>query len=208
MIDAKGCESCHFKLEAHGGARNQADYCTLCHNPENVNDDRVARFESASIVAESVDLRVMIHKIHMGEHLTQQPYVLGGFPVPNKANPAGTPVDFGEVRYPGDQKACWACHKAGTYLPPLAQGLLPSKTQILGCTEDPAADADDYCDVRTVDSETATPPVSAACTGCHDMPDAVAHAETMTASSGVEACGTCHGSGAAYDVDVVHALDP
>ena len=45
----------------------------------------------------------------------------------------------------------------------------------------------------------------AACTGCHDSDDAVAHVTAMTTSDGKESCAVCHGSGAAYDVDVVHA---
>jgi len=207
IVDDAQCNSCHRNLELHGGSRTTADYCAFCHNPNNPGDERISRPETGTVMAHSVDFRQMIHRIHMGEKLTQ-PYLVGAFPAPSKANPMGTVIDFGEVRYPGDQRACWACHVGDSFHLPLPQNLLPSKEQVLGCSEDPAADGDDYCDARTVVSELALPPATSACTGCHDAPEVLAHAQTMTAASGVEACATCHGPGSDYDVQVVHALDP
>jgi OmcA/MtrC family decaheme c-type cytochrome len=208
VVDIAQCNSCHYRLEAHGGARQEVQYCSFCHNPNKVNDTRVSRFEGQTVTAQSVDLAVMIHRIHMGSALDAQPYVLGGFPAPSKANPAGTPIDFGEVRFPGDRSSCPTCHAGATYILPLADTLLPSKTQLLQCTEAPAADADSYCDTRVVLSETLIPPTTAACTGCHDAPYAMAHAQTNTAPSGIEACATCHGQGAEFDVQKVHAPKP
>lgn len=207
VVSQEQCNHCHLQLSAHGGQRIEVQYCAFCHQPSNVNDERVERFENKTAVAQSVDLAVMIHRIHMGEDLTQ-PYVLGGFPAPTKANPAGTPIDFGEVRYPGDRNACWTCHTGPTYMLPLPSNLLPKKTQTLTCAEDPAADADNYCDLRVVASEKILPPETAACTGCHDAPYVQAHAETMTSASGIEACATCHGPGAEFDVQKVHAPKP
>ncbi|MFO0758959.1 MAG: hypothetical protein U0359_20875 [Byssovorax sp.] len=42
------------------------------------------------------------------------------------------------------------------------------------------------------------------CTGCHSDPAALAHADTMTSSKGVEACVTCHGTGKDLDAKQVH----
>lgn len=207
VVSQEQCNHCHLQLSAHGGQRIEVQYCAFCHHPNNVNDDRVERFENKTIDVQSVDLAVMIHRIHMGEELTQ-PYVLGGNPTPTKANPLGTPVDFGEVRYPGDRNACWTCHTGATYTLPLDSKLLPKKTQILTCIEDPLADADNYCDQRSVLSEKIIPPETATCTGCHDAPYVMAHAETMTNASGIEACATCHGPGAEFDVQKVHAPLP
>ncbi len=68
-----------------------------------------------------------------------------GYPGPTAANPAGTPVDFGKVLFPGDLRACWACHASTSYLPPLPAGLLPTVAQeVLACT-DPTLDASAYC---------------------------------------------------------------
>ena len=207
VVSQEQCNHCHLQLSAHGGARIEVQYCSFCHQPGNVNDDRVERFENATIEAQSVDLAVMVHRIHMGEALTQ-PYVLGGNPTPTKANPGGTPINFGEVRYPGDRNACWTCHAGPTYMLPLGSELLPKKTQMLTCLEDPAADVDNYCDNRVVASEKLILPETAACTGCHDAPYVIAHAETMTSASGIEACATCHGPGAEFDVQKVHAPLP
>lgn len=208
IVDNALCNNCHFKLQAHGGNRNNPQYCTFCHNPNQPGDERIERFESKTVEASSLDMRHFIHRIHTGEELAIQPYILGGNPTPTKANPAGTPVDFGEVRFPGDRKACWTCHKADSYMLPLPEGVLASKTQVLTCIEDPAADADSYCDQRIVESETFLQPERSACTGCHDAKAVAAHAETNTTASGVEACATCHGPGKDFDVQRVHQPSP
>jgi len=205
--DAK-CNQCHDKLAAHGGARNNVEYCAFCHNPNNPADERISRFESQTVTARSLGLAPMVHLIHMGTELTQQPSYLYGFPAPTKANPTGTPIDFGTARYPGDRRTCEACHAAGTQELPLASTLLPYKEQVLTCTEDPAADSDSYCDMRAVQSERSIAAATAACTGCHDSQSARAHAETNTTSGGLEACATCHGPGSAWDVTVVHRIEP
>lgn len=206
IVSQEQCNHCHERLSAHGESRIDVQYCAFCHQPNNVNDERVERFEGKTVEVQSVDLAVMIHRIHMGDDLAE-PYVLGGFPAPTKAAPGGTPIDFGEVRYPGDRNACWTCHTGPTYTLPLASNLLPKKTQTLTCTEDPAADGDSYCDTR-VATDHFMGPQAGACTGCHDAPYVVAHAETMTSASGIEACATCHGPGAEFDVQKVHAPRP
>ena len=47
-------------------------YCVTCHNPGTTDANS----------GNTVDFKVMVHKIHMGEELTQ-PYVLGTFPAPH-----------------------------------------------------------------------------------------------------------------------------
>ena len=209
VIDAAKCNSCHGDLSFHGGGRKNAQYCTLCHNAANLNDERMSRLESADALVHSVDLPFMIHRIHTGEALTQ-PFVLGGFPAPNAANPTGTPVDFREVRYPGIQGDCNACHMAGTWALPLPAGLAPTHEQVRTCAEDPAADADSLCATRSwvVSSTITYAPAAKACLGCHDSTDARAHAEVNTTLLGAEACTVCHGPGANDDVARVHPILP
>jgi OmcA/MtrC family decaheme c-type cytochrome len=210
VVEQARCDACHAgsATAAHGGARNDVQYCPFCHNANQPGDERIARFESGLVTTPSLAFGHFMHRLHMGVGLSQQPYLVGGFPAPTKSNPEGTPIDFGQTRYPGDLRACGACHLAASYALPLAPGLLPSRIQLLSCVEDPFADGDDYCDMRSVAAETFLQPITAACTGCHDAPSAAAHAETNTSASGVEACETCHGPGSEYDVVAVHAVEP
>jgi len=221
LVTIEQCNTCHLQLAEHGGARTNAEYCSFCHNPSFVGSGRIARLEGQSVWAESTDLRVMIHKIHMGEKLSQQPYVLGGNPSPNAANPAGTQIDFGEVRFPGNQQACGTCHVAGSFDLPLAEGLLPTRRIQFTCNEDPAADADSLCGPFNNNNYADptnnfvpvttqwTGPEASACLSCHDSGSARAHAMSNTdQGSGAEACATCHGAGKTYDPAPYHALAP
>lgn len=208
VVERAKCNSCHSELAEHGGSRKSPEYCVLCHTPNKVNDQRVSRFEVPTTIASSVNFKVMVHKIHRGEDLVRQPYVLGGYPAPTAATPGGTPIDFGKVRFPGKTNACWSCHAGTSYMLPLPKGLLPTKmTQTLACNDAPQ-NAVAYCASRSVASETFMAPASSACTACHDSDATAVHAQLMTAPDGSEACETCHGSGKQWDVQVVHALQP
>lgn len=205
VVDQAGCDSCHQSLSGHGGSRQNTEYCVMCHNPNNTNDERVSAFEGSTVVANSVDFKRMIHKIHRGEDLVND-YVLGGFPTPNAGNPAGNQHDFTELRFPGDLRSCGTCHIAGTFELPLS-GVQASRIETLTCTEDPAADGDDFCNTRSsVDSFIR--PETSVCTSCHDSDSTAAHAEIMTTTSGVESCATCHGPGSSFDIAVPHQRDP
>lgn len=207
VVERDKCNSCHFDLTAHGGTRKSPEYCALCHTPNKVGDQNVARYEVPSTVAPSVNLKVLVHKIHAGSRLSQG-YVVGADPSPSPGNPGGTPVDFGKVFFPGDLRACWACHASTSYLPPLSDGQLPTVTEeVLACT-DATLDPASYCASRVVQSTQVMGPVGSACTACHDAKSTVAHAEVNAASDGSEACATCHGQGKQWDVQAVHALPP
>jgi OmcA/MtrC family decaheme c-type cytochrome len=129
LVDSDACNACHADLAAHGSQRRNPTYCTTCHNPNTVGVERFARFEESTEDIPTVDFKVMVHKIHMGEALTQQPYILGGFPPPSESNPGGNPVDFGEVRYPTNQGNCSMCHLDGTYALPLPASLLAGRAR-------------------------------------------------------------------------------
>ncbi|KAB2892668.1 MAG: OmcA/MtrC family decaheme c-type cytochrome [Kofleriaceae bacterium] len=203
IIDPAKCDGCHYNLVFHGGNRRGAAYCVMCHNPENANADRVPRLEGTTVLAESMDFRVMIHKIHAGENLTQ-PYVLGTG-TPNATTGASNTHDFGETRYPRSISECTACHQPGTFGLPASQGRVPSILQEMTCTEDADADTNTGCQNSWIVNETfRLPPETSVCTSCHDAPHVAVHA-MLNSAGGAEACATCHGPGRSHDVEVVHA---
>ena len=93
-------------------------------------------------------------------------------------------TNYREVRFPGDLRDCSTCHVDGSY-----------QVDNVGA-QAPVANPGGFIP--------STPPISAACLGCHDNKSAAAHAAINTASFG-ESCVVCHGIGAEFAVDTVHA---
>lgn len=198
VVDDMHCATCHGQFSKdfsiHGNLRNQTEYCVLCHNP-NQSDYARRKNDAAAVAAgspvTSIDFKRMIHKIHRGDALEQQPYLIYGFGPP----PTNYSInDFGEVRFPGDLRICQTCHVDTTYLLPPYPGTALS-TQVAHI--DPA-NASLVIDGRI-------PPITSVCTSCHDADDALAHAETQTTSSGAEACAVCHEEGRPFAVSLMHA---
>ena len=97
-IRNSSCNQCHDPLQAHGGSRQDVKLCVLCHSPQS----------SDSATGNTVDFKVMIHKIHYGSSLPSvkagAPYQIWGF---------GNAVqDFSTVVFPQDIRNCGpACHE-------------------------------------------------------------------------------------------------
>jgi OmcA/MtrC family decaheme c-type cytochrome len=96
---ATSCNNCHDPLSAHGGARQDPKLCALCHQPQTVDPD----------TGNTVDFKVMIHKIHDGANLPSvkagTPYQIIGF---------GQAVsDFSTVNFPPGNEVsnCAFCHE-------------------------------------------------------------------------------------------------
>ena len=102
----------------------------------------------------------------------------------NLVNPyaLGT-TNYQSVLFPGDLRDCTACHMSGTYLVENvgAKALVASPG---GFTK-------------------TTPPISAACQGCHDDEATASHALANTTVLG-ESCAACHSAGEEFSVDRVH----
>jgi OmcA/MtrC family decaheme c-type cytochrome len=178
VVSLKECDACHARLEMHGGARNDVQYCVLCHNGGSVDSG------SGNVV----DLRFMVHKIHAGKNLPSVKAWLATQPAGTLASamPAlpgkgfaifgsgATAATFNDISFPQDIRNCTTCHNpadAGT------------------------PDAHNYADFA----------YTRTCGACHDTMDMVAH--TNTAIGGGSALATvaeadatcmnagCHASG-------------
>ena len=90
------CNRCHDLLSAHGGSRQDIKLCVTCHQPQTVDPD----------TGNTVDFKVMVHKIHRGEFL---PSVEAGTPYIIIGNSQSV-HDFSDVVFPQDIRNCVRCH--------------------------------------------------------------------------------------------------
>ena len=99
MLDST-CNSCHEQLALHGGSRRDVKLCVLCHNKQTWDPD----------TGNTVDMKVMIHKIHYGPNLPSvqagTPYQIIGY--------RQSVHDYSHVEYPQDMRNCVRCHTAET----------------------------------------------------------------------------------------------
>lgn len=108
IVKIENCNSCHNKLAMHGGGRIDTNYCITCHNPGSTDPD----------TGNTVDFKVMIHKIHRGEDL---PSVAFGPDLLEGTLDDGTGKysiigyrdrehDYSTVVFPQDIRNCTKCH--------------------------------------------------------------------------------------------------
>jgi OmcA/MtrC family decaheme c-type cytochrome len=184
-VDQARCNVCHRDVIAHGNNRTDTTYCILCHNKWGTDEAQRPGVNPTTNPPETIDFKMMIHRIHTGDDLTGAYTVYGN----------GMSVhDFTEIRFPGDRRNCEKCHIPGTYLLP-GPATAQATVVHIGGTPVPQVNA-----VR--------PPVTAACTGCHDSPDTFTHARlnsiVNSPTDWVESCNVCHGEGSAFAVSEVH----
>jgi OmcA/MtrC family decaheme c-type cytochrome len=196
------CSVCHGvfskDFNVHGGIRNDTAYCPVCHNPSNDTLSRQLPPVGEPALTSPIDFKVMIHKIHRGEDLTE-PYVLYGRPRGAFPNQTEVPADFGELLFPGDLRDCEACHVPASYvLAPgtgvLQPGVLPSSTRHFVRGES----------AKTVLDVFQTPPTIAACTSCHDDVNFTTGANHAAGPQAEDTCAACHGVGRPFDVATEH----
>jgi OmcA/MtrC family decaheme c-type cytochrome len=178
-VKTENCNVCHATLAMHGEARRDTEFCVMCHSASQTDQDK-RKTANGPMPPENVHYKRLIHRIHTGANLGESFVVYGGTP----AKPG--PIEFGDIRFPGDRRNCTKCHVPGANEPPLPGGLLP--------TQLPQADG----------SEKALQPIASACVGCHNKEGAKSHMETLTASNGQESCVVCHGAGREFSVAKMH----
>jgi OmcA/MtrC family decaheme c-type cytochrome len=120
VVATDTCNQCHNPLALHGGSRREASLCILCHTPQSTDPD----------TGNTVDFKVMIHKIHMGKDL---PSVKAGKAYQIIGNAQST-HDFSTVAFPRDIRSCDTCHskavQADSYL------LNPTRAACGSCHDD------------------------------------------------------------------------
>jgi OmcA/MtrC family decaheme c-type cytochrome len=209
----------------------------MCHNSQNVNDERTSQFEAPfSKTPGTVQLSVMIHKIHKGGEAvpagsppTPRPtYTLGATrdfradPESGRAEGEAPPAEFGH-QFPGDIKDCQTCHLPGGYGLPEAT-VLPTRFVTFTCREAAGADANAVCGTLSASGGVVAPDTLAGdafwtktetlmgsgrahCGSCHDSIAADAHISQNTIA-GVESCEVCHGDGRFMDPIEIHVPRP
>jgi OmcA/MtrC family decaheme c-type cytochrome len=167
IVDTATCDNCHTSFAtsatgtsvAHGGARVEVQYCVMCHNPGTTDPNS----------GNSLDMKVMIHKIHTGNTLPS----IQTATIPNTTPTLGQGYwivgygdalsNFNTVLYPQDTRNCETCHVQNN----------PLLTQALNFESVPTMQA---------------------CGSCHDN---VNFATGANHGSGIIAndtqCATCHG---------------
>jgi OmcA/MtrC family decaheme c-type cytochrome len=127
IADNASCNECHIKLGLHGGDRIQVEYCVTCHNPGTADVNS----------GNTVDFKVMIHKIHSGEDLPEVDaggeYAIWGF--------GNSKHDYSTVVYPQDRRNCTKCHDSADAATPDGDNWkdVPSTLACTSCHEAPDA---------------------------------------------------------------------
>ena len=99
------------------------ELCNLCHTPQTLDPD----------TGNTVDLKVMIHKIHMGAQL---PSVQAGTPYQIIGN-QGSVNDYSTVVYPSDPRRCESCHEQKSGATQATRYLTaPTRTSCGSCHDD------------------------------------------------------------------------
>jgi len=165
----ENCNRCHDPLAIHGGGRREVKYCVTCHNAGSTDANST----------NTVDMKVMIHKIHMGKNLPSVlaggEYAIYGF--------RDSKHDYSELAYPQDIRNCVNCH-AGT-------GTVGDREDLVVTSQ-----GDNWAQV----------PTAAACGSCHD--DVLGPDDHIGSKPDDSGCASCHSEGGrAGSVEYSHRIE-
>ncbi len=100
IVSTEACNGCHEQLALHGGTRREVGLCVTCHTSQTTDPE----------TGNSVEFRVMIHKIHSGSQLPSVesgvPYQIIGF--------RQSVHDYSMGTWPQDIRNCTTCHTGAT----------------------------------------------------------------------------------------------
>jgi OmcA/MtrC family decaheme c-type cytochrome len=97
IVNNAACNACHDVMFFHGGTadgggRRDIQYCVTCHNPGSADPES----------NNSVDMMLMIHKIHAGAGLTNGYFIVGW---------GNTLYDYSGIQWSQDIRNCGTCHQ-------------------------------------------------------------------------------------------------
>jgi OmcA/MtrC family decaheme c-type cytochrome len=224
IVDTAKCNKCHEQLgtqpEFHGGARNDATSCAICHNPNRASSGW------------SADSTAFVHAIHASSKRSV-PYVWHAISATD---------DYSMIGYPGVLKNCEACHLPGTAdfsasasVNAMANRLY--RTVATGTLASTSTSAYRFAPANLVARDVAfgsgfsynvatgvttaaagttlvTSPTANACFACHDSDLAIQHMKSnggsiyearSTALAKSEQCVLCHATSKVADIKAMHA---
>ncbi len=153
VVATEACNTCHNPLALHGGGRQETKLCVTCHNAGTSEPNS----------QESMDLAVLVHRIHMGKNLPSVQaggeFVVYGF--------RDSRHDYSHIAYPQAANNCEKCH-AGTATGATALIVSPVIT----------GNGDNWAELPTM----------SACGSCHDDVDFSMHAGGQVDNSGCQSC--------------------
>jgi OmcA/MtrC family decaheme c-type cytochrome len=151
LLGNASCNSCHTQLAEHGGSRRDVKLCALCHSNTTVAGTPNIDPDSGN----TIDLKVMIHKIHRGEDL---PSVQAGTPYIIYGN-NNSKNDFSTVVFPQDIRNCTTCHDSSTAAGAVSWYTNPSAAACTSCH--------DNVNLTTGENHGPGPEPDSSCAGCH-----------------------------------------
>jgi OmcA/MtrC family decaheme c-type cytochrome len=124
IVNNAACNACHDNLELHGEARFDVEYCVTCHNPYSADGNTINEPWKGS-----VNMTVMVHKIHHGVNL-KNGYKIIGF--------RDTPHDYSKVVFSQNIKNCTTCHQESDTTIPQASNwrTVPTRVACGACHDD------------------------------------------------------------------------
>jgi len=202
VIKTENCNRCHDRLLVHGETRQDVRLCVLCHTA-GAEDNNIL----GATPGVSIDFRVLIHKIHSGQHLPSvlgvatnangsrnylappTPYIVAGFDFSNVGFPAWPQ---GQVALPRDQGYTALSSTDKATEDTIRKG--PSNCAV--CHGDP-----DGAGPLTAPAQgglSLTQPTRQACGSCHDDiawgQSYTSNGQTMGAQADNANCTLCHGA--------------
>ena len=163
IVKTATCNECHNQLELHD-ERIETGYCVTCHNPGSLDANS----------GNTVDFKVMVHKIHRGEYLPSVAaggeYAIWGY--------QDSKHDYSTVVFPQDIRNCTNCHDGSD--PDTPQGdawQIPSIAACGSCHDD--VDFSNHIGVTVTDEMCLSchkPGFAPTVTEAHEIPEQLARA--------------------------------